>query len=629
MSVDLRLHRSLDRSTHLVFGRGPSPDEFVGHIVVVAVAPAPVVRMSVGAAYAAAVAVLAPGAAIAIRAEYRSEVERPLVGVARDRAQVAQAYLSSQTERFQQAVSATHSTRTRYQSAALRTAFAGAAFQDAAPAACGLAGVFQASAPMFADAAASWQDAASSHQVLASRFGEAQAASSHVGGRWQDTIRYLRAVTTAAQEAVARAMAIRQHAGPAQQILLRQAGRWQDAWGPRPGRTAAVVPPTPGRYIPPPGNAVDLLFDTLLTRSTHLIFGRDGLPVPAPILVPVLRYYIVINSASLSRVSNNLALPVTGLSLSIDADSSHWTWSASLPLHSLADLEPDVPGELVELEAVVNGLPWRLAVERIRESERFGSASLSIGGRGIAAELSDPTYPVVSHDNVTSAMTAQQLAEAALSINGVPLGWSLDWQAADWLVPAGAWVHSGTPLDSVVRIAAAAGAYVQAAPGSRALRVLPRYPVAPWEWSSATPALVLPASAVIERGTEHVNRAAYNVVYVSGQAGGVLARVKRAGSAGDRAAQMIVDGLITHADAARGRGLEVLGNTGAQQIVSLETGILPASGVIHVGTLMDWTRGAVARRGLVRSLSVTASVPTGTSKDPVKVRQTIGVETHG
>lgn len=409
--------------------------------------------------------------------------------------------------------------------------------------------------------------------------------------------------------------------------------RWQGGEHLPPGRSPGiVVPPEPGHgcYTPPAGLAVHLLFDEPAGQGLDILFscGAKG-PPSGSVVIPVLRYYIVINSASLTRVSNNLPLPVTGLSLSIDSDSAHWTWSATLPLRSLDDLEPDSPGEFVELEAIVNGLPWRLLVERKGEKERFDSASLSIGGRGVAAELSDPTYPVVSHDNVDSAAMAQQLAAAALSINGVPLGWDLDWQAADWLVPAGAWVHSGTPLDAVVRIAAAAGAYVQAAPGSRALRVVPRYPVAPWEWSSATPALVLPASAVIERSTDHVNRAAYNVVYVSGQAGGVLARVKRAGSAGDRAAQMIVDGLVTHADAARGRGLEVLGNTGAQQIVSLETGILPASGVIHVGTLMDWTRGAVARRGLVRSLSVTASVPTGASKDPVKVRQTIGVETHG
>ena len=223
---------------------------------------------------------------------------------------------------------------------------------------------------------------------------------------------------------------------------------------------------------------------------------------------------------------------------------------------------------------------------------------------------------------------ARQAAAAALSINGVPLGWSLDWQAADWLLPSGVWVHSGTPLNAVVRIAEAAGAYVQAAPDTMTLRVLPKYPVAPWDWATATPAVILPASAVLQRGAEHIAKSRYNAVYVVGQAQGIRARIKRAGTAGDVVAQTVVDPLITHADPARGRGLAVLGDTGLQKRITLETGILPASGVIHVGTLMDWTRDAVTRRGLVRSLAVRAAVPS-TGSDPIQVRQTIVVETHG
>lgn len=404
---------------------------------------------------------------------------------------------------------------------------------------------------------------------------------------------------------------------------------WQWATWLRPGRTARPVipPPEPWRcYTPPPGGAVHLLFDQRATAGAGLLFscGR-GAPSGA-IIIPALRVYIVINSASLSRVSNNLPLPVTGLSIAIDADSAHWTWSATLPLRALADLEPDAPGEPVELEAMVNGHAWRLRVERLAESERFGPSSLQIGGRGIAAELSDPNYPVVSHGNPDAAAMAQQLAAAALTINGVPLGWAVDWTAADWLVPAGAWVHRGTPLDAVARIAAAAGAYVQAAPAARSLRIRPRYPLAPWDWASAAPDIVLPADAVTERGTEHATRPAYDAVYVSGEAGGVLARVKRAGFAGNTPAPMVVDALVTHADAARGRGLEVLGNTGAQRIMTLETGILPASGVIHVGSLLDWTRGPQVARGLVRSLAVSATA--GNSDAPVKVRQTVRVEVH-
>lgn len=346
----------------------------------------------------------------------------------------------------------------------------------------------------------------------------------------------------------------------------------------------------------------------------------------SPIIIPVRSTYIVINSASLTRVSNNLSLPVSSISMSIDADSAHWQWSASLPLSALPNLERDSPDQPVELEAVCNGFTARLLVTKLTESERFGAASLQIGGNGIAAEISAPMYASVPHTNV-SALNAQQLAEQALMYSGVPLGWSLDWQAPDWLVPAGTWVHMGTPLDAVATIAAAAGAYVQADPAIRTLHILPRYPAAPWEWGGLTPAFVLPSSAVIERGTEHVDRASYNAVEVRGMAGGgIRARVVRTGTAGDLEAQQVVDRLITHQDAARGRGLEILGNTGQQRIVKLETGILPVSGVIPVGSILDWTRGEQAVRGIVRNLSISASVSSG--RAPIVVRQTIGVETH-
>lgn len=344
------------------------------------------------------------------------------------------------------------------------------------------------------------------------------------------------------------------------------------------------------------------------------------------IIIPIRRAYIVINSASLRRVSNNLSLPASAITVSIDSQSVHWSWSATMPLAALPNLERDAPGQPVELEAEINGVHWRLAVERQEEDEGFGSAVLRVGGRGVSAELSDPVYPVVQHDNVATPMTARQLADQALTFNGVSLGWTLDWQAADWLIPAGAWLFSGTPLAAVARIAEAAGAYVQPARNTRTLHVLPRYPAKPWEWASTAPDVVIPASATLQRGASHSDKPDYNLVIVRGLAGGIGVRVRRAGSAGDRPAPMIVDPLITHIDAATGRGLAVLGDTGPKIIARYETGVLPAVGVIPVGTLLDWTRGAQSQKGLVRALSVSAAA---NGRDPIRVRQTLEVEFNG
>lgn len=340
------------------------------------------------------------------------------------------------------------------------------------------------------------------------------------------------------------------------------------------------------------------------------------------VLVPILRSYIVVNNVTLQRVSNALNIPALSAEVRIDADSWGWGWSAVVPARHLDDLLPGAPGEPVELELQINGVVWRLLAERITRDRAHQRDRLNVSGRGIAAALADPLYPAESRDNTGDAADAQQLAAAALTLNGVPLGWALNWQAPDWLVPAGAWVHTGTPMDAVVRIAQACGAYVQADPALKTLHVLPRYPALPWEWSEETPDFILPSAATTRESTEFVERPPYNVVYVAGtDVGGILAQIKRAGTAGDLPAEMVVEPLATHADCARGRGAAILGDTGQKQILTLDTPVLDEIGLYPVGSLIDWTEGAATRRGLVRSVRVAAQLP--------RVRQTVEVECNG
>lgn len=404
---------------------------------------------------------------------------------------------------------------------------------------------------------------------------------------------------------------------------------WDAAEHLPPGRTVIIIPPQPPVwrcYTPPSGDQAHLLFDERRRPGNDILFSCGAGAPSGALIIPTLRTYIVVNSATLTRVSNNLRLPLRDISISGGFDSAHWSWSATLPLRALADLEPDAPGQLVELEARLNDMPWRLLVEKRTESERFGSASLRISGRGIAAELSAPGAASTPRNNLLSAQTAQQLAGDALTINGVSNGWTLTWQGADWLLPAGLWAHTGSPMEAVLRLAEAGGAYVLPAPAARSLAVMPRYPAAPWEWSSLAPGVVLPAAATLERGSEEIVRPGSNIVFVCGR--DLNARVRRTGSAGDRPAQMIVDPLTAHADAARQRGLAALAEASSHRMWQLETGILPGYGVIQIGTVLDWVRGQTTRRGIVRELAVAASLPSGASKDPVKVRQTLGVEIH-
>ena len=77
---------------------------------------------------------------------------------------------------------------------------------------------------------------------------------------------------------------------------------------------------------------------------------------------------------------------------------------------------------------------------------------------------------------------------------------------------------------------------------------------------------------------------------------------------------------LTHADAARQRGLAVLSDTGTQAHISLRLPVLDETGVIKPGALVRYVDAGTPRLGLVRGTQVEWSAPT--------LRQVLAVETH-
>jgi hypothetical protein len=145
----------------------------------------------------------------------------------------------------------------------------------------------------------------------------------------------------------------------------------------------------------------------------------------------------------------------------------------------LGDVLPGGPGAPVEFEATVNGVDFRLLAEKITRDRRFAQARITVSGRGIAAALGDP---------LRAGGESQQWRRphgAAAHGGGAHGEWRRHrlesrWQLTDWLVPGGAWSHSGSHIEACTRLAEAAGGYVQASRNSRTLAILPRYPAAPW-----------------------------------------------------------------------------------------------------------------------------------------------------
>lgn len=414
--------------------------------------------------------------------------------------------------------------------------------------------------------------------------------------------------------------------GPAQWLNRGFDANYQNAMRPPAGIYTRPVPVVDPCYLPT--LPAHLVFDAPWSSDANLVFvcERHTPPGPGPdpqpgetIVVPIRRVYVTINSLTLTRVDTGAQIPALSFGMSLDVDSWTWQWQASLHSDALPLITPAANGDPVEVLATINGTPYRLCCEGYTRQRQFATTRIAVKGRGRAALLDAPYAPTINHGN-TVDRTAQQLMADVLTINNVGIGWGVDFGLTDWLVPGNVWAHQGPYISAILDIAGAAGGYVQPHDTAATLRVLPRYPAAPWRWQTLTPDFELPAAVVSVEGTDWQQKAAYNRVYVAGTSAGVLGNVVRAGMAGDVLAPMVTHPLITHADAARQRGMAELSNTGRQAHLNLRLPVLAETGVIKPGALVRYVDAGTPRLGLVRGTQVEWTAP--------KLRQVLAVETH-
>lgn len=562
-----------------------------------------------------------PGMTVAIEVDFDSNVARPLVCQVASKSQTALRVPSGTTDKTQKPVRTIGGAAVRHQIAQRLHSGAAVRHQTALRIQNGLGIRHQEGVGVQTSISARHQ-VMLRHARIFTR-GRTQGGlpvHQSVVGRHQDRLRHARpSLTTGHQTGLPRPVGVTTAHQIAVPMHTGFRVRHQEAIKPPAGRESTPIPPQPEPcYTPNP----HLLFSNAPGNSNLLFFCENhDTPGGDTIVVPIRKVYIVVNDVYLKRVAGNLMLPCKSLSLSLDADSWTWSFSATLPASQLDAVMPEAPGEPVELEAKINGDTYRLLAEQIGRTRTFPKAEITIRGRGKSAMLADPYAPVMSFGNPNDALTAQQLMAEVLEFNGVPLGWDVDWNLTDWLVPAGAFSHQGTHMSALSAIAGAAGAYIQPHPTDQTLIVLPRYPDAPWAWGSVTPDFELPAAVTVNEGIEWIDKPLYNMVFVSGQGQGPLVGVKRAGSAGDLVAPGVVDPLITHVDAGRQRGISILGDTGRRADVSLSLPVLPETGVIPPGQYIEYADGTTTYFGITRSVRVDVTWP--------KVRQSITVETRG
>lgn len=346
---------------------------------------------------------------------------------------------------------------------------------------------------------------------------------------------------------------------------------------------------------------------------------------PRPPQPTIREVYIFMPSITLYRTPDGTEIEATNVTWSTDTDSWGWRFNATLADPSqLALLKPNSNGPR-EIACVINGHTFTGMVRGYSPTRSFASGhTVTINGVSLSGWLSEPHAPARSK-LVTAPYNASQLAEQELQNTG----WTLDWQAQDWLIPGGAFSYESlTPIGAVKRLAETVGAFVMSDPSSKTLIVKSRYPVSPHLWSNAGTQLdaILPADLVQQISADYTSLPAYNRAIIAGGInGGVIVTVTRDGTAGNVLAPQVTDDLITHQNAGYERGRVEIAKGGAWENMTLSTWLTQqgeAPGLILPGYLVELQDTAETYPVQITGTSVSAQ----SSDSELIVRQTLTAE---
>ncbi|MDX7733796.1 hypothetical protein SJS46_11665 [Aeromonas caviae] len=381
---------------------------------------------------------------------------------------------------------------------------------------------------------------------------------------------------------------------------------WLDGWD------EAIWPP-PG-VSPPPVKPVEPVRPD--KRTLRLAFGRPRGDASlefvwfgqAHIVIPTRRVYLVSNAAQIVRVRDGLDIPATSLSIELDTDSWAWQFTAQIPRIAAAEMTDEE-----EVSIFVNDQQWDCVCDGWQSSQSFARESATLTGRSRTAYLS-PTHVLPQAVSEIGAATMAQLAEALL-----PFGWTLDWQAPDWLVPGGFFsLDSQTPIEAIKYLAEAAGGFVLPHQRDRHLVIKPRYPTVPWQLDGALADVAIPRAIITTLGSDFQPGQPANGIYVSGGHQGINARVLRQGTAGERQASAITHPLVCDVVAARSQGVVGLAKTMPKRTQTIQLPLSADTGLILPGALLavdGW-------KGYNRGVRVSAEL----QNKAMTVRQQLSVE---
>jgi len=365
-----------------------------------------------------------------------------------------------------------------------------------------------------------------------------------------------------------------------------------------------------------------------------------GVPPDGTLIVPIQGYYYMANSTYIQRISGAMEdIDFSNVSMSIDRDS--WLWSFNITILSKESLNLIKPQGSVftDIEININGWKWTCRVEQWRETIAFGKKAWSVTGRSQSVEIGDPYYIIPAFTNAEGQ--GGQLIDSLLEYTG----WNAEWQNNDfdphlsWLIPANVINNSNTsPISIIKQIAGSVGTFVQTAPntnivgagtGEKKLTIRPKQRKTPWNWDTQiTPDVVLNDDICHEIGRSNTVSRPWNAAMVSGENQGCVVNVTRDGTAGDSAAPLVIDPLITSMESGLERARHIIGESGYWINHSLKLfSLMPpgqAPGLLLPGDFIDMNESGNTWRGQVTGTSISS----GWTGNGLVTNQNIEVEQY-
>ncbi|MGY8871569.1 MAG: hypothetical protein ACKVJE_14115 [Pseudomonadales bacterium] len=305
----------------------------------------------------------------------------------------------------------------------------------------------------------------------------------------------------------------------------------------------------------------------------------DPDPTDPPVVEKVVHIMNIVNLVSLPDLT---PIAFSQATLSRDIDSYAWTLNANLMNQASVDLISPRGGMIKEIRLTINGDVWEFFVSKISETERFANKTWTVVAYSKTKLLSSP-YSVQKTHTETSGSTAAQIATNELFGSG----FTLNWSAVDWSIPANVFSYSAkAPIASVLSLTNAIGAVIAPHPANKELTVKPRFTHSAWDWDTATQDRTIPRALFSEMSEEYQPQIKYNAVYVAGQEYGALVKVKQLSTAGDSLLPDIVDNLLTDAIANTERGRIELSKSGHKEVFSGRIFYDQAAGFVDIGELI-------------------------------------------